>query len=302
MAEMKDSTAMAQGQKARSRSDILREHCNCLHSLLSLDSIDLKDVGKDDEINRVVFLGDYCEDAWAAIKIVAPLCDAQELVDSLQPVMKERERLRRDGLSLHEYYMSLCRTSDDFVIQEGGVYSVHEDLDRSVWEEFQATIGDYTPRFPSWLSWERDQVGNNLSGILSALRKTVSQAMMILELWLLPAKDEDERSIPESDPNTKAAFSGAELLPSQRKAFSSYEWVSKNHPGLVPGDGSRKRYTRAMYDKAIEESGFYDGKKKPSFESWKSYVRTAERAIEGAKNTPRAGRGHGSSIVGPDQI
>jgi hypothetical protein len=210
MAEMKDSTAMAQGQKARSRSDILREHCNCLHSLLSLDSIDLKDVGKDDEINRVVFLGDYCEDAWAAIKIVAPLCDAQELVDSLQPVMKERKRLRSDGLSLHEYYMSLCRTSDDFVIQEGGVYSVHEDLDRSVWEEFQATIGDYTPRFPSWLSWERDQVGNNLSGILSALRKTVSQAMMILELWLLPTTTtEMQSSIITDTPNVNDDATGS---------------------------------------------------------------------------------------------
>jgi hypothetical protein len=93
----------------------------------------------------------------------------------------------------------------------------------------------------------------------------------------------------------------SQLKPSLARAYESYQWTCSNYPDCIPDDGSRRRYSRAMYDKAMEESGFYDGKKKPSFESWKSYVQKAERAIEGPKNTPRAGQ-HGGSIIRSDQI
>ncbi len=93
------------------------------------------------------------------------------------------------------------------------------------------------------------------------------------------------------------------LSPSILRAYKSYEWVATNRPELVPSEGSRSWYTRAMHEVAIDKSGVYDEKDGPSYETWATYLRKYKLVVDGPKNTPRAGREIGSrSIAKKDQV
>lgn len=85
-------------------------------------------------------------------------------------------------------------------------------------------------------------------------------------------------------------------------AHESYEWVCREWPDLVPTD-RKMRYAEKMYNCVKELCPSYTDKVKcPSFGTWKRHIREYERLTKGPKNSPRAGRETGHSVVTPEQV
>ena len=95
---------------------------------------------------------------------------------------------------------------------------------------------------------------------------------------------------------------------SVRLAGASFEWVEREKPELSPPANASTRYCRAQwsyirehYDK-IYSLDKHNKSTIPAFKTWGRYVREYLRLKDGPKNSPRAGRSHGGSIVRPDEI
>ena len=90
-----------------------------------------------------------------------------------------------------------------------------------------------------------------------------------------------------------------------RLAYQSYQFVIEQQPDLLENLPTGHRYSQEMHEYAKQH---FDGYEETSFlfpgdfDTWKTYVRRWERHIEGTKNTPRASRPHGGSIVNASDI
>ncbi len=109
-------------------------------------------------------------------------------------------------------------------------------------------------------------------------------------------------TLPPTERTDDECDGSPKIKPAHAKAWESYKWVSENRPELVPPEDSCCWYSQVMYEVAIEESGVYDEESGPSYETWIRYLRQCRNAIDGPKNTPRAGREYGGSIAGAGQI
>ncbi|MHC4538308.1 MAG: hypothetical protein ACYTEK_06500 [Planctomycetota bacterium] len=69
-----------------------------------------------------------------------------------------------------------------------------------------------------------------------------------------------------------------EPTPAEKRAWESYVWVCTNHPEQVKRCKEGQRYTKGMYEKAVEESGHYQDEEGqtiayPRFQSWMRNLR-----------------------------
>lgn len=87
----------------------------------------------------------------------------------------------------------------------------------------------------------------------------------------------------------------ADLSPSQQKAFALYEWATCENPSL--------KTDREVHEYLCSHTDIPgNADVPPSCETFTRYLRHARRHLKQQKNTPRAGRPHGSSIVHASQV
>jgi hypothetical protein len=89
----------------------------------------------------------------------------------------------------------------------------------------------------------------------------------------------------------------ARLSERVRNAFQSYEYAVGKQQG-------QRLTARQAYEWLVEQ-GLPDqlaGYSLPNLDTWERYLRKARLALGEQKNTPRAGRPHGRSVVRQDEI
>jgi hypothetical protein len=84
------------------------------------------------------------------------------------------------------------------------------------------------------------------------------------------------------------------LAPSRKKAYSQYLWALNENASLEGGTDQE------VYD-FVRDHLLEEGEKLPTFASWGKYLREARAAVGAGKNSPRAGRNPGRSIIGLDE-
>jgi hypothetical protein len=92
----------------------------------------------------------------------------------------------------------------------------------------------------------------------------------------------------EEDDDKELEKEGLDLTKSQRNAFADFTNASTN---LID------QTDRSVYDWIRENDNFIGRTEPPTFETWVRHLTAARKKTDSQKNTPRAGREHGKSVI-----
>ncbi len=119
------------------------------------------------------------------------------------------------------------------------------------------------------------------------LTQTVLRIQSVLKEQEAELPTDDAIAAPKAETPTDAAD---KLKPSEEKAYGQYLWAIKRNAAL---DGNRDR---DVYD-WIDENQTDDDEKLPKSSTWQRYLRAGRKYYSDQKNTSRAGRKAGKSVV-----
>lgn len=129
-------------------------------------------------------------------------------------------------------------------------------------------------------------------------RRLIEGALATIE----PSNKAEQRSN-SSAKDIQSPSSCQQLRPSVIRAGQSFEWVCRQRPDLVPGEGAAKPYCFEQWA-YIRENGcpaYEDNEGSllpvPSHKTWERYVREWHRHQDGPKKQPRAVIPEGRSVV-----
>jgi hypothetical protein len=100
-------------------------------------------------------------------------------------------------------------------------------------------------------------------------------------------------ALPVSNPVDQVAQPESRCVPMSNRAMTAYSQYNRAL-SECPGQDGRVPTDRQCYDWL---KGHNDEEKLLEFDTWQRYVRQARKCLNERKNTPRAGREHGRSIV-----